>query len=156
MIYPILKSSDPVVRAVCTPVMFFDDGELGRLGHDLLESLAASKRPGVGLSANQIGYPLRVFVLDFSTMPREGTPPTQVFVNPVISKGRQLKAGLEGCLSCEPSDDRRVLRFNIINWKAQDVNGNHIHGKAHGFLARAIQHEIDHLNGILILDRPKA
>lgn len=150
---PILKSPDPCVRAKCQEVSAFG-GSLAQLATDLLDSLRASPRPGVGLSANQIGDLRRVFVIEYAEGSRYSSP-MLVFVNPSISKGRILKAGMEGCLSLEPEDDRHVLRFDIINWKAQDLAGKWISGKARGFEARVIQHEIDHLNGILIVDKPK-
>jgi peptide deformylase len=150
---PILKSPDPCVRAKCHDVTAFDDS-LAQLSQDLLDSLRASKRPGVGLSSNQIGDLRRVFVMEFAEGTRY-TSPMPVFVNPSISKGRMLKAGMEGCLSLEPEDDRRVMRFDIINWKAQDLSGKWHSGKERGFVARVIQHEIDHLSGVLIVDKPK-
>lgn len=150
----ILKASEPLVRTVCEPVAEFD-GSVRGLALDLIETLRASPRPGVGLSSNQLGDLRRVFIIDLDAAKPEWQRSFQpmVFVNPEIRKRRGERRGVEGCLSCEPADDRMVFRAKIINWVARDVDGNRISGKMSDFLAAVFQHELDHLNGILIVDK---
>ena len=149
MLRPILKWPHEALNTVCSEVTVFDD-DLRRLATDLIFTLAKSERPGVGLSANQIGDRRRVFVI----WDEKSSYDPFIFVNPVIRKKRgALKAGIEGCLSLKESDDCRVMRWTIIDWTAQDLDGKPIRGKFHDFDARVFQHEFDHLDGKMILDR---
>jgi peptide deformylase len=148
VIRPILKSPDPLVRTVCEPVVAFE-ASLCRLALDLIETLHASKRPGLGLSANQIGDLRRVFIIDESV----GKENPLIFVNPSIRKMRGEQTAVEGCLSLGVADDCKVRRAQIINWNAQDLNGNPMSGKMSNLMARIFQHELDHLDGLLIVDK---
>jgi peptide deformylase len=150
LIRPILKAPHPTLRAICSQVTEFDDS-LAQLAYDLLDTLKHCERKAVGLSAPQIGDTRRVFVIDFSY----GRNPAaaEFFVNPVIRKARGWHTETEGCLSLEPADDCRVERAVIINWSAQSLTGAPIGGKMRDFEARVFQHELDHLDGLTILDR---
>ena len=106
---------------------------------------------GVGLAANQVDLPYRLFVAN-----PEGDPDAKelegVFINPVISGGRGLDTDEEGCLSI-PGIRAPVTRNTTIKIQGYDLNGNDISGEVEGFLARVIQHETDHVNGILFTHR---
>jgi peptide deformylase len=148
----ILKSPDRRVRTVCTPVTEFDES-LKDLVRDLSDTLAGAPRPGVGLSANQIGDLRRVFIIDesYKRVP-PGPSLLKAFVNPQIRKTRGSQTAMESCLSLEVEDNCEVTRAEIINWTAQDLEGNVISGKMSKFEARIFQHELDHLDGKLIVD----
>jgi peptide deformylase len=145
---PILKWPHEALKTVCAEVTEFDDS-LRRLASDLIFTLAKSPRPGVGLSANQIGDTRRVFLM----WDEESGSEPFIFVNPVVIKSRGEQTGIEGCLSLEPSDDCKVTRAKIINWVAADLDGKGIRGKFSGFDARVFLHEMDHIDGIMIFDR---
>ncbi len=151
MIRPVLKSPDSRLLTACLDVTDFGDS-LRQLVRDLIDTLATSKRAGVGLAANQIGDMRRVFIIDLTA----GKNPTaiQIFVNPIIRKVRGKEhTQIEGCLSLEVGDDCDVRRATIINWTAQDLHGKPISGRFHDFSARVFQHEMDHLEGRTCLDR---
>lgn len=139
----IVKDPDPVLRTVANPVTKFTPNI-----HKLLDDMAATMydAPGVGLAATQIGILKRVIVIDIGD--ERGLIE---MVNPeiVASEGEQL--GPEGCLSIPGlmGDVRRAMKVTV---KGQDRNGNEFTMRAEEFLARAFQHEIDHLNGILFTD----
>ena len=116
---------------------------------DLIEKMwsVVSEKNGAGLSAVQIGYLVRVFVV--------GVEVNEVFVNPsIVSKSSIMKKDWEGCLSCGYSQVR-VARSHSITLKYWDQNLNLCKRKFTGFEARVVQHELDHLNGFLIIDRGK-
>lgn len=116
---------------------------------DLVEKMwsVVSEKNGAGLSAVQIGYLVRVFVV--------GLEVNEVFVNPsIVSKSSIMKKDWEGCLSCGYSQVR-VARSHNITLKYWDQNLNLCKRKFTGFEARVVQHELDHLNGFLIIDRGK-
>lgn len=146
----ILKVPHPTINTACRPVTAFDES-LKRLAADLIDTLADPPRPAVGLAANQIGDLRRVFVI----YNRASTIPPMVYVNPIVQKSRGEQSGIEGCLSLTAKDDCVISRAKIINWSAVDLNGNFIRGKLTGFDARVFLHELDHLDGITILDRYK-
>lgn len=104
---------------------------------------------GVGLAAVQVGILKRIFVVDI----QDGNG-YKVFVNPEIAENSGSQLGAEGCLSL-PGVQGEVERYEKIIIKAQDENGEKFELEAEGFLARAIQHEYDHLNGILFIDHVK-
>ncbi|MDX1643536.1 MAG: peptide deformylase [Thermoanaerobaculia bacterium] len=138
---------DPVLRVVCPPVERFDDS-LEELVDDMVETMYAA--PGVGLAAPQIGVEQRVTVVD----PTAGEEPDRlhVLVNPAIRQPEGRESDLEGCLSL-PGITEKVDRAARITVDAVDVAGNPIELEADGLLARVIQHEIDHLDGVLFVDR---
>lgn len=141
----IRQLGDPVLRTPAAPVEQFDDAL--RDEADRMIALMHEAR-GVGLAAPQIGRLRRLIVID----PHEGDPP-QALVNPeVVWRSDEEELGPEGCLSIgEVSVD--VPRAVSIRVTAMDVAGKSLEIDATGFVARVIQHEVDHLDGILILDR---
>lgn len=139
----------PVLRQKSAPVAKVDDA-VRRLVDDLFETMRAAK--GVGLAANQIGVARRVAVVDIG----EEDPPPLVLINPVIvERGDDDDTAEEGCLSIPEifGDVTRQLRVVV---EALDQEGKRSRTEAHGYKARAIQHEIDHLDGILFLDHLSA
>ena len=108
------------------------------------------KANGIGLAANQVDLPLQLFVINLSGKPDEGEE--LVFINPVISQPRSQAEAEEGCLSI-PEVNGTVLRPEKIHVSAFDLSGNEINATVDGLLARAIQHEHDHLHGVLFIDR---
>ena len=147
MIRPILKYGDSTLHEKARDV----DGvtpEIDRLVDDMIETMYAA--PGVGLAAPQVGVPLRIFVVDISV----GRDPKAllVLVNPefVEREGTQLEE--EGCLSV-PGFNATVVRPSRAVLKALDRSGQEQRHEATGLLARAFQHEMDHLDGTLFVDR---
>jgi peptide deformylase len=144
---PIRIYPDPVLREVCPPVERFDD-ELRRLSADMIETMRAA--PGVGLAASQVGVPLRLCVLD----PSAGSDPAavRVLVNPELLESEGVENEEEGCLSI-PGFVERVERPERVTVRGFDLDGGEISLCADGILARVVCHEIDHLNGVLFVDR---
>lgn len=106
---------------------------------------------GVGLAANQVGQNLAIFVIDTKLAEENGVP--DAYINPEITESSREQAEMEeGCLSI-PEYWRQIKRTKKIKLKALDENGKKIKIKARGFLARVLQHEYDHLQGVLIKDR---
>jgi peptide deformylase len=140
-IYP-----DPVLRVKCRAVTEFDAG-LRKLAADLVETMHAA--PGVGLAAPQVGVELRLAVVDVSV----GEDPSQVrvLVNPEVVERSGLETEVEGCLSL-PGISDKVDRPTAVTVRAQDLAGNPFELQAEGYHARAVCHEIDHLDGILFTD----
>ncbi len=124
-------------------------GELNDLIEEMKKTMAANE--GIGLAANQIGQDLSIFVIDPKLAEDGGIP--EVFINPEITEySKDLDELEEGCLSI-PKFFVPVKRPKKIKIKALDQNGNKIKFKVRGFLARVLQHETDHLNGLTIKDR---
>jgi peptide deformylase len=139
----------PVLRQKSPPVAQVDDA-VRQLVDDLFETMRAAK--GVGLAANQIGVARRVAVVDIG----EEDPPPLVLINPVIIEwGEEDETAEEGCLSI-PEIFGDVTRPLHVVVEALDKEGKRYRIEAHGYKARAIQHEIDHLDGILFLDHLSA
>ena len=106
---------------------------------------------GIGLAANQINKDLSIFVIDEKLAAENGVP--EVFFNPEITEYSKTQDEMEeGCLSI-PGYEANIIRSKKIKIKAIDENGNKVKLKARGFLARVLQHETDHLNGLVIKDR---
>ena len=143
---PIKNCFDPVLRKQCEIVKNID-GELIDLSQDMIETTLAA--PGIGLAANQIGVPWRVFVINMGVETDKDNLIT--LINPEISAMEGSESGEEGCLSI-PDVIVEVNRATQIEIKAVDLNGKDIRYEANGLLARALQHEMDHLNGILFWD----
>ena len=137
---------DPVLRKQCEVVENID-GELVTLSEDMIETTLAA--PGIGLAANQIGVPWRIFVVNMGFETENDNLIT--LVNPEITAIEGTELGEEGCLSI-PDVVAKVNRATQVELKAVDLNGKDVRYEAKGFLARAIQHEMDHLNGILFWD----
>ncbi len=145
-VLPIMIYPEPVLRVECRPVEAFD-AKLRRLVDDMIETMHAA--PGVGLAASQVGVEQRVCVVDLSV--GEDPKALHVLVNPVIREPRGSAADVEGCLSLPDITDKVTRPFEI-EVEAQDVEGNRFVLQAEDWLARAICHEVDHLNGVLFVD----
>jgi peptide deformylase len=158
----ILQYGDPVLRAKGRRIDQVDD-RIRELVANMIETMHAAN--GVGLAAQQVGEAIQVTVLDVSQV--EDRPTTMklngqeidpktvmplVLVNPQIELGRETEPGTEGCLSF-PEVTGEIDRAKSIHVRAQNLDGEAIEIETTGFLARAIQHEVDHLNGILFIDR---
>ena len=143
----ICKYPDPVLRKKAAPVKSVDD-DLRRLVDDMVETMYAE--PGVGLAAPQIGVSLRLLVTDITV----GEKPDAliVLVNPTIvsTSGREIDE--EGCLSI-PGIRAEIPRAESVEIRGWDLEQREVSLKGRGYLARAFQHEMDHLDGILIWDR---
>jgi peptide deformylase len=137
---------DPVLRKLCLPIENID-GELVTLAENMVETTLAA--PGVGLAANQIGLPWRLFVVNIGVETDKDNLVT--VVNPEITAMEGSELGEEGCLSI-PDVIAEVNRASQIEIKGYDLDGNEVRYEAQGYLARAFQHEMDHLNGILFWD----
>jgi peptide deformylase len=150
MILKILKYPDPVLEQPGEPVTEFND-ELRKLVADMFETTYASQ--GIGLAAPQVGVSKRLTVIDLS----QGKDPAQrlVLANPEVtsSEGRQYEE--EGCLSF-PDIREKVVRAAKVRIRAQDEYGKWFEMDGEELLARAFQHEIDHLDGILFIFRMSA
>ena len=134
---------DPVLKTRAAPVEAFD-GSLARLAEEMLATMR--EREGVGLAANQVGRLKRILVAAVEDQ-------EYVIVNPVIEKAAQpTEKELEGCLSI-PGIQVEVERPAAVTVSAQDASGAPVRLEASGLLARVLQHEVDHLDGVLILDR---
>lgn len=138
---------DPVLREKAKPIQAFDDS-LRTLVADLFETMAAYN--GVGLAANQVGVAQRVFVVD---VPHEdGKHDRFAVVNPVLTERKGKQKDEEGCLSM-PGLAEEVERALVLRLRGFDEHGQPIDRIVEGFLARAVQHETDHLDGVLFTDR---
>jgi len=141
---------DPVLRNKTARVETIDD-TIQRLIEDLVETMHAA--PGVGLAANQVGVPLQVAVIDLSTREeQENRHPLLVLINPVILSTQGSVIAEEGCLSL-PEYTEKIKRAARVTVRAQDRRGKPFEIEADGLMAKALQHEIDHLNGLLLIDR---
>lgn len=143
----ILILPDPILRQVCRPVLSVDE-EIRRLADDMLETMYAA--PGVGLAASQIGILKRVLVLDVA--PKEAEPEPMVVINPeIVESSEEVQLHEEGCLSI-PEYYEEVARPARITVTFLDRDGQACICRAEGLLAVCLQHEIDHLNGVLFID----
>ena len=143
----ILTEPDPVLRQKSQPVDKVDD-TIRKLMDDMLETMYGA--PGIGLAAIQVGVPKRIIVLDISKDPEKKEP--MYFVNPkIISASEKDATYEEGCLSV-PGQFAEIDRPDSCIIKYLDYNGNSQELKADGLLATCIQHEMDHLEGILFID----
>ena len=147
MIRRILVYGAPELQEKSIPVIDFDN-ELRNLAQDMLETMYAA--PGIGLAAPQIGINVRLRVVDLSAGEEAGHQ--LVLANPEITDKESSEKGEEGCLSV-PGFTAMVERPTNINVRGKDIEGQPREIRAEGLLARALCHEIDHLDGILYLDR---
>lgn len=151
---PILRLGHPRLREVAVPVMEFGTSSLRALVADMLDTMRA--HDGAGLAAIQIGVPLRVVVFELVHNPRyaDAPPvPLTVLVNPTIDFiGDERELGWEGCLSV-PGMRGLVPRYRQLRYRGYDELGNAIDRSVEGFHARVVQHECDHLDGILYPQR---
>ena len=150
----ILRMGDPQLRRKSDTVDRVGDEALGTLITDMLDTM--KNCDGAGLAAPQIGVPLRVVVFGIDNNPRypDAPPvPLTVLVNPDISPvGEAMNEGWEGCLSV-PGMRGLVPRYSNIRYRGLDAKGKLIDREAEGFHARVVQHECDHLDGMLYPDR---
>jgi peptide deformylase len=144
---PIVKHGEKVLSTPASPVTEFD-ASLHTLIDDMIQTMYAA--PGIGLAAPQVGVSLQVCVIDLSVGKRGGEVIT--LVNPEFVELEGLQLEEEGCLSV-PGFQATVSRAQRAVVKARDRNGQPIDVEGFGLLARALQHELDHLNGRLFLDR---
>lgn len=154
-IRPIYETPDPVLRQISKPVETFDDA-LKTLVEDMFDTMYDA--PGIGLAAIQVGVPLRVLVIDLQDPDPEDAEgkrvlrDPRVFINPVFSDpSPELTSYAEGCLSV-PEQYADVIRPAEITVDWQDVEGNPHRERMTGLMATCIQHEHDHLEGILFID----
>ena len=163
MVLEIVKYGDPVLRTKGKPV---DPGDsrLAPLAEDMIETMYAAR--GLGLAAQQIGLPLQMTVLDVAQV-QQDRPSTMsvngqlvdleewmplVLLNPRLELDAERITGNEGCLSF-PDIHGDVPRATTIRVRAQRLDGSELAFEATGMLARALQHEVDHLQGVLFIDR---
>ncbi len=140
----ILQHPDPRLRTKAAPVSTFD-AELATLAEDMLETMYAA--PGIGLAATQVNVHKRLIVIDVS----ENNDTPLILINPKLELLGNKVSGDEGCLSV-PGVYERVERAERVNMQAQDITGAPLTMSAEGLLAICIQHECDHLAGILFVD----
>jgi peptide deformylase len=162
MILSIVQYGDPILRAKGKQIEKIDD-HIRELAANMIETMHAAN--GIGLAAQQVGEALQLTVLDVSQIedrpstlkvngkdvdPTESMP--LVLINPEIELAGETEIGTEGCLSF-PEITGQIERAESATARAQTLEGDKIEIVASGLLARAIQHEVDHLNGILFIDR---
>jgi len=159
---PIVKYGDPILRAKGKRVTQVDE-RIRQLASDMLETMHDAN--GVGLAAQQIGEALQLTVLDVTEV--EDRPSTLkinakdvdlviamplILLNPTLTLGDETVLGSEGCLSF-PEITGDIVRSEFVTVTAETLDGETLKIEASGLLARALQHEVDHLNGILFIDR---
>jgi peptide deformylase len=159
---PILQYGDPILRTKGKRIEKIDE-RIRRLTQDMIETMRAAN--GVGLAAQQVGEALQLTVLDVSqvedrpsTMKLNGkdvdpkTAMPLVLINPEIKLAGETELATEACLSF-PEITGGIERAKLVISRAQTLDGSEIEIEASGLLGRAVQHEVDHLNGILFIDR---
>lgn len=162
MVLEIVKYGHPALRQKGAPVKQIDD-KIVKLAQDMFETMESAN--GVGLAAQQVGVPIQLAIVDVagvedrpSTMsiggalvdPEEHMP--LVLINPVLELGAEKEGGTEGCLSF-PEITAEIQRSIHVKTRATTLDGEEIEFESTGLLARAIQHEFDHLQGVLFIDR---
>jgi peptide deformylase len=143
MILPIRTLGDPALKTPAKPVTRFDRS-LRALYDDMVETMYDA--PGVGLAGPQVGLSLRLFVFD------DGDTGPTFMANPEIFDGRGEQVDEEGCLSI-PGPYHPTSRFAAVRCRGQDLEGREFELEGEGLLARILQHETDHLDGLLFIDR---
>jgi peptide deformylase len=160
---PIRKYGDPILRAKGKRIEAVDD-DLRALAESMLETMHAAN--GVGLAAQQVGRALQLTVLDVSqvedrpsTLTLNGKPVAElaeamplILLNPTVRLSTETDLGSEGCLSF-PEITADIERAISVELEAETLEGEKVRLEASGLLSRALQHEVDHLNGILFIDR---
>ena len=146
-IRPLVIIPDSKLRLVSEPVKAITS-EIRRLANDMLETMYDA--PGVGLAAIQIGVPVRMVTMDVSKSEEEREP--MVLINPeIVWASEEKRVYEEGCLSI-PEYYEEVERPDRVRFRYMDLQGETIEQEADGLLATCVQHEIDHLNGVLFID----
>lgn len=153
-IRPVLRLGDPRLQLVSQEVSEFNALQLNALIEDMFDTMAAED--GAGLAAPQIGVNLRIAIFGFDSNPRypeNNAVPKTVLINPKITPlSDEKEAGWEGCLSV-PGMRGVVSRYKKIRYTGFDSSGSTIDVEAEGFHARVVQHECDHLDGIIYTQR---
>jgi peptide deformylase len=162
VIREIVKYGDPALRAKGARIKAITD-EIRQLAEDMLETMHAAR--GVGLAAQQVGMAVQLTVIDVagiedrpSTMRVDGKEVALtewmplVLINPELAMSREKEVGNEGCLSF-PEMSAEIARAVNVRARATLIDGRQIEFEATGLLARALQHEVDHLHGVLFIDR---
>ncbi len=165
MVLEIVKFGHPALRQKGAEITKVDD-KIRALAADMLETMVAAN--GVGLAAQQVGVPIQLTVIDVadvedrpSTMSIDGQQVSLeghmplVLLNPVLELGSEKVEGVEGCLSF-PEMTADIVRSEHVKVRAETLEGEAIEFEATGLLARALQHEVDHLHGVLFIDRMNA
>ena len=162
---PIVRYGDPVLRAKGARIETVDEA-IRELAANMIETMHEAH--GVGLAAQQVGQPLQLTVLDVTDVedrpsalklngvemdPKTAMP--LVLLNPELTLSDDEDLGLEGCLSF-PEITADIWRASSVVLRAQTLEGETVEIEAGGLLARALQHEVDHLNGVLFIDRMSA
>ena len=162
MVLEIVKYGHPALRQKGAVVKQVDE-KLRQLALDMLETMDAAN--GVGLAAQQVGVPIQLAVIDVADV--EDRPSTLridgadvdlaehmplILLNPKLELGAEKEAGTEGCLSF-PEITAEIFRSASVKAKAHTLDGEVLEFEATGLLARALQHEVDHLQGVLFIDR---
>src|SRR5438876_12186514 len=142
-IHRIITAENPILRKKAKKIHRFDPS-IQKLAEDMFETMHAAR--GVGLAAPQIAQSIRLFVAEFEDH-------KVAIVNPEIVKAEGELLGTEGCLSIPGYVGENIRRAEQVGVKGQDVRGINMKVNAEGWFARVLQHEIDHLDGILCLDR---
>lgn len=158
MLRPIITPDNPILRRKTSAVKDPLDPAVQRLIDDMIDTMREA--PGVGLAAPQVAISQRLAVIEYAPgsedLPEDVEPPDPklfVVINPeIVTKSTEMVAGVEGCLSI-PGYAGTVMRHAAITIKALNRQGRPIKIKAKGWLARIFQHEIDHLDGVLFIDR---
>jgi len=146
MVYPIVKFGDPVLEREADNITDFDTPDLHQLVEDMFDSMYAAK--GVGLAAPQIGISKKIAVIDCSN--GENPDEKLVLINPQILNGEGKQVGEEGCLSI-PKFREQVRRAKRVTARAQNAKGEEFEITGEDLLARALLHEIEHLQGRLYI-----
>jgi len=146
----ILTIPDPRLKHISEPVEHFDD-ELRAFIQDLEETMRAAPG-GIGIAAPQVARFQRIVLLDLSSKPKVKNHGRMVLINPEITHWDGMVKGREGCMSV-PDYTGNVIRAERITFNAFDEFGNSRQFECEGFEARAVQHEVDHLDGLLFIDR---
>jgi len=146
----IVKYGNPVLREKGEEIKEINE-DIRQLVSDMCETMKAA--PGLGLTAHQIGRSLALFVIDMSYFDENAG--CKVFINPKIIKSEGISSQEEGCLSI-PGINDDIERYEYVKLSALDLDGKEFEFEGEGLLARALMHEYDHTQGILIIDRISA
>jgi len=143
----ILTYPHPTLRHKSKPIRRVD-AQLRQIIHQMFDLMYEAH--GIGLAANQVDLPMRFFIVNMAADPQEGEE--HVFINPVISGRKGIEEKEEGCLSL-PELYGPVKRAETVNLTAYNMEGEEIEAELGGLFARVVQHENDHLDGVLFIDR---
>ena len=144
----VLQFPHPTLRRIAKPLKRVD-AELRSIVREMFDVMYSTN--GIGLAATQVDLPYRLFVMNLKADPKF-VEEERVFINPVLSKRKGSEEAEEGCLSL-PGLYCDVVRPETVTLNAYDLSGNEFRGELKGLFARCVQHEVDHLDGILFIDR---